>query len=251
MSLRLSRLEPFFQARTSIRGDGSQHWVVGYQIWSLEPAQLKITLQFEISPGRILGYHRGGADQFRFPVAISPSLRLVFIMGSIIHVPAAQEGSVQGDDLFDPRCPRTFEDVQLLRNYDIPQYPRDDENNNLSHVFLSLGEGLTYHTWLRCCFSPCEQYMSALKGIEAPRATNSGLTWVLDIYAKPNPVSKSAFKLIARSGVWLNGESTHPLLFHPTKPIIAICLAKSTILWRFKEKGKLQELRMIKMYANG
>jgi hypothetical protein len=80
--------------------------------------------------------------------------------------------------------------------------------------------------------------MTALKGLGPPNARNDYITWVLDIFENIDLQAKSKFRLIAQSGVWLNSNCSQSIIFHPSKPAVAICLRGYTVIWRFKEQGE-------------
>ncbi|KAM3064767.1 hypothetical protein ACMFMF_011762 [Clarireedia jacksonii] len=193
------------------------NWTAAYQIWSLETMSLRSTLRFEIPSSNILtstqAASEGSNDQtqnFRFPVALSSSLRSIIIMGIVIQVPKAT--SCQNDflqqTLHDPRCPYGPDDATMIGNQHLhkPRYPLLPQFD--SPIYLSDLAGTNTHNWLRYHFSPCENYIF----------------------------------LIATSGVRFNGIAAHAMLFHPTKPVVVFCLMAITVMWRFTLKDDIIEI---------
>jgi len=173
------------------------------------------SVRLEILPENILveSKRRGQNSQphnFRFPVALSPSLRWVFIMGTVIHILPVKSTQYPEEfvvsHLFDPRCPYAVEDDRLLQHPHCPKYPpalqEVDYYENLS------SPDQRFHELLRCSFSPCERYMAILKGQEPPNFQIFFLTWILEIYLKVDENVTSTFQLVARSGVRLNGKAS-------------------------------------------
>lgn len=233
-------------------------WVVVYQIWSLESMECTWKSRFYLpekkvlSPGnpRLSAYGYGGSlsEEFRFPVAFSPSLRLAFIMGVIIQVgKTSQTGatSVQKHLLFDPRCPFGHQDDTMLARLNRPQYfngarlrafelmrgPRDLSNH-------------PFHTWYRCYFSPLERYAIIIKGGCAPDEIRFEAAWVIDVHERIDDHSP-VFQLIATTGIRLNGAASHSVVCHPHRAVLAISMPALTVLWRFGHKGKSELLAQI------
>lgn len=230
-------------------------WVVAYQIWCLNTRNLKKNIRFHIAEKNILregsrsqnkfqGCEAPKSQEFRFPVALSPSLSQAFIMGAIIQMNTPTTNDAHEEYtmelLFDPKCPYTpGEDIMLLQPHR-PQYPSGQEDQDPAKA--KSGDGLSeskFHEWLRCCFSPNERYIYVVKGDGPPCAAAIFSTWILDIYQKSESGLESTFKLIARTGVRLNGQATHALIFHPTRPVVAISMMSITGMWQFMEKGTL------------
>jgi hypothetical protein len=206
--------------------------------------KMTINFRFEISPKDILidGRMAGKPTkphEFKFPVAISSSLRLVFIMGTVIQVFSQSEFVCQF--LFHPRCPFSPEYQGLLQQLNKPRYQlgMEDEDSADKHAVDDIPHEAC-HEWIRCWFSPCERYMTALRGEGPPGPSRIFSSWVLDIYEKPELKPVSDFRLIASSGLRLNSTASHHLCFHPNKPAVAICMMSITAIWRFKQNGELR-----------
>jgi hypothetical protein len=176
------------------------------------------------------------APEFRFPAALSSSLKLIFIMGVIIQPTPSKAMMEKGYLqylLFDPRCPYNDGDEELLHNLHKPRYDRvpkvwsQTKRRNLSvHPC---------HAWFRCCFSPCEQYLIVIKGSGPPDSLRMFSSWVLDVYERVTQTPQ--FQRIAAVGLRLNGLASYSMTFHPTKPVLALSLLHATVLWHFSQKG--------------
>jgi hypothetical protein len=91
------------------------------------------------------------------------------------------------------------------------------------------------HKWYRCCFSPCERYITVIKGSGLPDALRMFSSWILDVHER---IGDSAhFQRLATTGIRLNGRASHGMTFHPTKPVLALCLLNLTVLWQYSKKG--------------
>jgi hypothetical protein len=178
-------------------------------------------------------------QEFRFPVSISSSLGLAFIMGVVVQmtdlVTTSPDDSWLQCQVLDPRCPYGDHDRRLLQKLHEPLYLPLSQTKYArakpTHIAAQ-----PCHKWLRCFFSPCETYLTALKGEGHPSAPRLFSSWVLEVYRKMNQTPE--FLLTAISGVRLNGRATHAMLFHPTRPLLALCLMSTTAIWRFTLKGK-------------
>jgi hypothetical protein len=222
--------------------NGQINWVASYQIWSLKTMKKQTALIFEIPAENILKVANARnptetslADQgFRFPVALSSSLRMIFIMGfvmKIMPIESCEEGYLQ-QRLFDPKFTYAPQDERLLRNMNKPSYPLP--SLALNRATSSNISAQLSHKWLRCSFSPCERYLLVTKGLHPPSEHRFG-SWILDIYRNTDQVPN--YHLIATTGVRLNGNAVQSVVFHPTRPVVAICLLSITVLWRFTLKG--------------
>jgi hypothetical protein len=178
-------------------------------------------------------------QEFRFPVALSSSLRMIFIMGVVMKI--VQNGSCKEEflmqPLFDPRCPYSPEDGWLLENLYIPYYP--PTSHLADQVTSSAISNQRCHTWLRCIFSPCERYLLAIKGQYSP-SEKIFATWVLEMYQ--NTYQMPNYRLVAKTGARLNGRAMQAVLFHPTRPAVALSLMSITALWRFTLNGKFSSI---------
>jgi hypothetical protein len=221
-----------------------QNWIAAYQIWSLETMSLRSTLRFEIPSSNILHLTKGGLGgsdiqgrKFRFPVALSSSLRTILMMGIVIQIPTApsnQQAFLQ-QVLHDSICPYGPDDEIMLQTQNLhkPRYPLLPKSS--SPTFPSDPTKYACHSWLRYYFSPCERYIFAIKGTCAP-SNNMFAAWILDVYHNIDNVPN--YQLIATSGVRFNSKAGHAMLFHPTKPVIALSLMTITAIWRFTQKGR-------------
>jgi hypothetical protein len=218
-------------------------WVVVYQIWCLQSMQLKTKKRFYLPAEKVLSTRRARttlqSQEFRFPVALSSSLRLVFIMGVILQVEDDGPTSTKVSKhlkhlLFDPRCPYGAWDEGMINDMGIDR-PRYFHNSGQSHGPRDLSIH-PCHKWFRCYFSPCEQYAVVIKGDSPPDAIRYKAAWVLDIHKRLDPYSPK-FQLVA-TGIRLNGTTSHPVIFHPQKIVLAMSKAMQTVLWRVSSGGK-------------
>ena len=204
-------------------------------------------LQFEIPPTSILCGNLGNEDtqdgpsfkqerKFLFPAALSPSLRTVIILGTVIRIHEAvpQSQWTLKQDLFDPNSPHDPYETYLLRREILnrPRYPLSDilQPSQLPPDALEF----LFHNWIRSVFSPCETYLFVIKGKSAPSADMFG-TWILDVYQNAD-VSLN-YQLIATSAIRFNHIPSNPILIHKTKPVLVISLLSITVMWRFTMKG--------------
>ncbi|PVH88665.1 hypothetical protein DL98DRAFT_648024 [Cadophora sp. DSE1049] len=235
-----------FAHLSTIPGQPSQeqsNWAVAYEIWSLERMCVIQTLRFEIPPDQILEGpktpdQRKLDQEYRFPVALSPSLRMAFIMGVIVQVQISDDSpshNFEQQHLFDPHCPYSDVDPQLLERLHTPQYMRrhNFESSSTRPRGPNSDHPPPHHEWLRCCFSPSESYMTVLKGDGPPGPSRLFSSWILEIYHNVSLNLAPNYQLIARSGVRMNPKASHPLLFHPTRPVVVLCLMSITVIWRF------------------
>jgi hypothetical protein len=221
-----------------------QNWIAAYQIWSLETMSMKSTLRFEIPPLNILSSTEGAsegsngqANKFRFPVALSSSLRTVVMMGIVIQIPtipSCQQAFLQ-QNLHDPRCPYGPDDAIMIQTENLykPRYPLIPKSG--PRVFLSDLARNPWHNWLRYYFSPCEKYLFVIKGHCAP-SNDIYAAWILEAYHNRDNVPN--YQLIATSGVRFNNKTAHAMLLHPTRPVIVLSLMAITAMWRFTLKGR-------------
>ena len=93
--------------------------------------------------------------EFKFPAALSPSLRSVFIMGGVVQVTSQSEAIVH--EILHPKCPFCPSYQRLLDDVAIPKYlteiqAEDAMNNTASHDIPHEA----CHEWIKATFSPCE-----------------------------------------------------------------------------------------------
>jgi hypothetical protein len=226
----------------------SRNWVAAYQVWSLDTLLMTTNIRFEICPNDVLRDRTLGgssrSQEFKFPVALSPSLRLVFIMGTVIQMISQEE--FVANELFDTGCPFNPVYQRLLRQLAVPTYLPEigcDEPKITSSTHAVPHEAC--HEWIRCCFSPGEGYMTVLRGEGPPSPLTIFSSWVLSIYEKADSKPESRFHLIANSSLRLNSSASHTLCFHPTEPVVVICMMSITAMWRFKKKGKFHLANVI------
>lgn len=157
-------------------------------------------------------------------------------MGIIVQVQHTMEQDHEESNhiqqyLVDPQCPYSDEDDSLLSR---PHKPVYGERIGFQPDFLGY-DIQRYHKWLRCCFSPSEEYITVVKGVGPPSPSTQFSSWILEVYR--NVDIHPNYRLIARSGVRLHARAFHTMLFHPTKPIIVLCLMSITVIWRFTSNG--------------
>jgi hypothetical protein len=220
------------------------NWLVAYQVWSLETRKMQATIRFEIPAENILtaaipSVKCPEMQEFRFPVSISSSLKLAFIMGVVVQmtdlVTTPSDDTWLQCQVLDPRCPYGDHDRRLLQKLHEPFYLPLSQTKHTLATPTHIADQLC-HKWLRCFFSPCETYLTALKGEGSPSAPRPFSSWVLEVYHKMNQTPE--FLLTAKSGVRLNGRATQAMLFHPTRPLLALSLMSTTVIWRFTLNGK-------------
>jgi len=177
--------------------------------------------------------------KFRFPVALSPSLRTVLIMGVVIRISetVSQDQSFLQQELFDPRCPYTPVETIILRKEDLhsPLYPQSLLKPCPASPSNTTSRSHPCHNWLRSFFSPCEKYLLVIKGHCAPSRDMFG-AWILDVYLNLEPGLN--YGLIAKSGIRLNAFVAHSMLFHPNKSVVVLVLMAITVMWRLTVPGK-------------
>ncbi|KAF8852440.1 hypothetical protein BDZ45DRAFT_730184 [Acephala macrosclerotiorum] len=206
------------------------NWVVFYQIWCLESMKLKTKNRFFLPAEKVLSTKLtlNRPREFRFPVALSSSLRLAFIMGVIIQVQdSPHQAKALKHLLFGPRCRFNAWDERMLND---PNKPKYFYNSGISTNSQNSSPN-SCHKWFRCYFSPDEQYLAVIKGESAPDALRFNAVWVLDVHRRNDPLSPE-FQLLATTGIRLDGNASHTVIFHPNKLILAISMKTSTSLWR-------------------
>jgi hypothetical protein len=226
----------FRRSPTTVDSPDPSNWVVAYQIWSLESMELTTTKRFYLPADEVLTTRLGTNLQpqdFRFPVSLSPSLRLILIMGFIIQIEESSKSGVLEYLLFDSRCIFNALDEQMLAQSNRPRYfeNQDGRGKGRDSYFYRC------HKWFRCYFSPTEQYVVVIKGHRPPDSFRPHEVHVLDIYERVHHRSPE-FRLLGTAGAHLNGNATHPVTFHPQQPLLAISKTRSTTLWRFWSKGQ-------------
>jgi len=91
--------------------------------------------------------------KFRFPVALSPSLRTVLIMGVVIRISetVSQDQSFLQQELFDPRSPYTPVENIILRKEDLssPLYPQSSLKPCPASPSDTASRSHPCHSWLR------------------------------------------------------------------------------------------------------
>ena len=203
--------------------------------------KIRATIRLELPPENVLVTKDPDPEgtktpEFQFLVALSSSLGLAFIMGVMVQIRTTVRTIDQNFlqcQVLDPKCPYGDHDERLLQRLHAPQYPlllgnmRCDKPTHMPNQ--------NCHQWLRCFFSPCERYLTALKGEGPPCLKRQFSSWILEVYHRVDQTPQ--FSLIAISGVHLHSKATHPMIFHPTKPLLALCLMSITAIWRFTSKG--------------
>lgn len=230
-----------------------------YQIWSLDTKTQVLAFQFAIPAAHIFNHvvqpkhflHK--PKEFRFPVVLSSTLRLVVILGTAIQISQSEDDSAKYhcelQEFLKLGCQSTRVYDSILKVAEQPLYASRHELDRLhcEDQYMHYAQHINCHKWSQRYFHPSEIFLAVLNGRVAPYNPTAtswiletfGQGWVLDVYENQGSPKVPNFELIASVGIQCNNKTTQSLCFHPFEPMIAICTLSRTVIWRFKNEGSI------------
>ncbi|KAL4941118.1 hypothetical protein BDV06DRAFT_223412 [Aspergillus oleicola] len=212
----------------------SHGWTVRFEVVKIATRQPVVKLTFELPPEEVIKVVDFMIDiaeppTFRFPVAFSPDLNQVVILGCLLRVVRSSEptGSLHENQY---HC-------QSLHLW-------STESNlhaasGLQNSSNGRPEASQHDKWYRITFSPKGQYIAVLRGSGQPGGKNFYGRWRLVIYKdhSSNADSPPDYQPIAETSICSNGYATRVFAFHPELPMLAIIGLSVTSLWLFFDPG--------------
>jgi hypothetical protein len=192
-----------------------------------------VNLTFELPPEEVLevvdfSIDSAGPPTFRFPVAFSPDLNQVVILGCLLRVVRSSEptGSLH----------ETQYHCQSLH-----LWSTESNLHAASSVQNSSNggpEASEHDNWYRITFSPKVDYIAVLRGSGQPGRKNFYGRWRLVIYKDHSSNAGSPdYQPIAETSICSNGFATRVFAFHPELPMLATVGLGVTSLWLFFDPG--------------
>ncbi|KAL3477514.1 hypothetical protein BJX99DRAFT_257331 [Aspergillus californicus] len=212
----------------------SHGWTIRFEVVKIATRQPVVKLTFELPPEEVLEVVDSMTDiaeppTFRFPVAFSPDLNQVVILGCLLRVVRSNEptGSLNENQY---HC-------QSLHLW-------STESNlhaasGLQNSSNGRPEAPQHDKWYRITFSPTGQYIAVLRGSGQPGGKHFYGRWRLVIYKdhSSNADSPPDYQPITETSICSNGHATRVFAFHPELPMLAIVGLGVTSLWLFFDPG--------------
>lgn len=230
--------------------ESSPEWRVTYQIWSLEDNSQLVATDFSISHDQLYDDVAQRCDdmgrdelKFRFPVTISNSLDTAVVFRTVLRLNAGDSlhSLLTTQNIPGSICPFDVPFNEDAHTFNAPKYfPRSFAAG--SNIQLQPGYSNSYsncYSWYQSYISPDARYLVVLEGCGTP---GSGLRsflgkWILSVCENTSHRSEQlAFRLQANVSLRIHELFSGPIFcFHPFKPVLAISLIRTTVLWEFTE----------------
>lgn len=215
----------------------SQHyavgWKAGYEIWTIDSQERVFHCcidipQEELQPLFHIAIFSRQWPKFHFPVAFSPDLQRVAILGCLVGTRTAYTGENLG---CVSRC-GDF-DMQVIGLWDVIGF-------DINSVGVRIGMLYIY----RLAFSPCGSFLLVVRGLDTIYRDSYMQGWVLELYSSyTNPEGLKLFEYL-KTRRFFPAETAeldsfeNCIVFHPSLPILALAQKDMCILWRFPADGE-------------